>query len=90
MNWCYKDYTNGAAPTPTPQPEPSYDTYTVMAGDTLSGIAQKFGTTYQELAAINGIADPNVIHVGKLSSSKEKQQAQHKAVTPTQYKRAIH
>ena len=70
MNWCYKDYTNGAAPTPTPQPEPSYDTYTVMAGDTLSGIAQKFGTTYQELAAINGIADPNVIHVGQIIKLK--------------------
>ncbi len=70
MNWCYKDYTNGAVPTPTPQPEPSYDTYTVMAGDTLSGIAQKFGTTYQELAAINGIADPNVIHVGQIIKLK--------------------
>ena len=70
MNWCYKDYTNGAAPTPTPQPEPSYDTYTVMAGDTLSGIAAKFGTTYQELAAINGIADPNVIHVGQIIKLK--------------------
>lgn len=70
MNWCYKDYTNGAAPTPTPQPEPSYDTYTVMAGDTLSGIAQKFGTTYQELAAINGIADPNVIHIGQIIKLK--------------------
>ena len=70
MNWCYKDYTNGAASTPTPQPEPSYDTYTVMAGDTLSGIAAKFGTTYQELAAINGIADPNVIHVGQIIKLK--------------------
>ena len=68
MNWCYKDYTNGTAPTPTP--EPSYDTYTVMAGDTLSGIAEKFGTTYQELAAINGIEDPNVIHVGQIIKLK--------------------
>lgn len=70
MNWCYKDYTNGATTTPAPQPEPSYDTYTVMAGDTLSGIAAKFGTTYQELAAINGIADPNVIHVGQIIKLK--------------------
>ena len=74
MNWCYKDYTNGAAPTPTPQPtpqpEPNYDTYTVMAGDTLSGIAEKFGTTYLELAAINGIEDPNVIHVGQIIKLK--------------------
>ena len=71
MNWCYKDYTNGATTTPAPQPEPSYDTYTVMAGDTLSGIAEKFGTTYQELAAINSIEDPNVIHVGQIIKLKD-------------------
>ena len=70
MNWCYKDYTNGAAFIPTPKPEPSYDTYTVMAGDTLSDIAAKFGTTYQELAAINGIEDPNMIHVGQIIKLK--------------------
>ena len=49
--------------TSTPQ---SGDTYTVQAGDTLSGIAAKYGTTYQELAALNGIADPNIIHVGQV------------------------
>ncbi len=47
----------------TPQGE---NTYTVQAGDTLSGIAAKYGTTYQELAALNGISDPNVIHVGQV------------------------
>lgn len=70
MNWCYKDYTNGIEPTPQPTPESNYDIYTVMAGDTLSGIAEKFGTTYQELAAINGIEDPNVIHVGQIVKLK--------------------
>lgn len=39
--------------------------YTVQAGDTLSSIAQKFGTTYQELARKNNIANPNVIYVGQ-------------------------
>ena len=34
-------------------------------GDTLSGIAAKFGTTYQHLAEINGIADPNKIYAGQ-------------------------
>ena len=70
MNWCYKDYTNGSAFIPTPKPKPSYDTYAVMAGDTLSDIAAKFGTTYQELAAINGIEDPNMIHVGQIIKLK--------------------
>ena len=39
--------------------------YTVKAGDTLSGIAAKYGTTYQKLASYNGIANPNVINVGQ-------------------------
>lgn len=41
-------------------------TYTVKSGDTLSGIAQKYGTTYQELAAKNGISDPNKIYPGQV------------------------
>ena len=40
-------------------------TYTVKAGDTLSGIAAKYGTSYQVLAQINGIANPNVIYAGQ-------------------------
>ena len=43
----------------------SANVYVVQYGDTLSGIAAKFGTTYQHLAEINGIADPNVIYVGQ-------------------------
>lgn len=41
-------------------------TYTVKAGDTLSGIASMYGTTYQHLAQINGISNPNIIHVGQV------------------------
>ena len=40
--------------------------YTVVQGDTLSGIAKRFGTTYQELAKINGISNPNVINIGQI------------------------
>lgn len=39
--------------------------YTVVAGDTLSKIAAKYGTTYQALAAYNGIANPNLIRAGQ-------------------------
>lgn len=39
--------------------------YTVKSGDTLSGIAAKYGTTYQKLAEYNGISNPNVISVGQ-------------------------
>lgn len=41
-------------------------TYTVKAGDTLSGIANKYGTTYQVLASYNSISNPNKIIVGQV------------------------
>lgn len=41
-------------------------TYTVKSGDTLSGIASKFGTTYQKIAADNGISNPNIIYPGQV------------------------
>jgi len=43
---------------------------TVVRGDTLSGIAGKFGTSYQALAAINGIANPNLIYTGQVLKVK--------------------
>lgn len=39
--------------------------YTVRSGDTLSGIAAKYGTTYQKIAQMNGIANPNKIYAGQ-------------------------
>ena len=39
--------------------------YIVKKGDTLSGIASKYGTTYQALASYNGISNPNLIGVGQ-------------------------
>ena len=39
--------------------------YTVQSGDTLSGIASKHGTSYQKVAQLNGISNPNVIYVGQ-------------------------
>lgn len=45
--------------------DPGYTEYTVVKGDTLSGIAAKYGTTYQALAAYNGISNPNIINVGQ-------------------------
>lgn len=39
--------------------------YTVKKGDTLYQIAAKYGTTYQAIAAYNGIKNPNVIRVGQ-------------------------
>ena len=44
----------------------SSSTYRVVAGDSLSSIAARFGTTYQNLAALNGIANANLIEVGQV------------------------
>ncbi len=42
--------------------------YTVQYGDNLSSIAAKLGTTYQTLAALNGLANPNLIYPGQTLS----------------------
>lgn len=49
-------------------------TYTVQAGDTLSGIARKFygdAGKYPGLAAANGIKNPNLIHPGQVLTIPE-------------------
>ena len=51
---------------PAPSNNNEGTTYTVKSGDTLSGIAAKYGTTYQKIAADNGIANPNIIHPGQV------------------------
>lgn len=49
-----------------PVAQPQARTYTVKSGDTLSKIASQYGTTYQHLAQINGIANPNMIRAGQV------------------------
>jgi rare lipoprotein A len=39
--------------------------YVVQRGDTLSELALQWGTTVEDLAAANGIADPDVIYTGQ-------------------------
>ncbi len=40
--------------------------YKVLMGDTLSGIANKFNTTVEELVKLNGIKDANLIYVNQI------------------------
>lgn len=40
--------------------------HAVVAGDTLGKIAARYGTTVANLAAINGISNPNMIRVGQV------------------------
>lgn len=51
-----------AAATTSASPQ----SYTVVKGDTLSGIAQRYNTSWQTLQAINGLADPNKIYPGQV------------------------
>lgn len=78
-------FTDKIAPSPAPyekdEKEPA-GTYTVKAGDTLSGIAAKFGTTYHALARINGIADPNLIYVGQVLKVTETKKEEPKQEEP--------
>lgn len=39
--------------------------YTVRAGDNLSAIASRYGTSYQSIASLNGLANPNLIYAGQ-------------------------
>ena len=66
-SWSLANLTvDGSAPTPAPPPPPSGGgTYTVRSGDTLSGIAAKFGTTVAVLVALNAISNPNLIYAGQ-------------------------
>ena len=38
--------------------------YTIRSGDTLSGIAARFGTSVSKLQSLNGISNPNKIYAG--------------------------
>ena len=53
--------TTAAAPAPAKKET----VYIVQAGDTLSGIAAKYGKNYMDIAKKNNIANPNVIYPGQ-------------------------
>ncbi|MFX3714241.1 LysM peptidoglycan-binding domain-containing protein, partial [Streptococcus suis] len=52
-----------ATVVPDKQPEAIH---IVQHGETLSSIAAKLGTDYQTLAALNGLANPNLIYPGQV------------------------
>lgn len=59
--------TPEATPVPTEPPEePGVSTYTVQPGDTLYSLAARFGTTAEEIAALNGISLNAMLYVGQV------------------------
>ena len=50
-------------------PPPAPRTYTVVSGDTLWAIAERFygdGNKYQQIADASGISNPDLIHPGQV------------------------
>ena len=60
----------GGASAPAPAPDPvqptGTTTHTVQRGESLAVIAALYNTTYIELARMNDIADPDILHVGQV------------------------
>jgi nucleoid-associated protein YgaU len=56
-------------PAPEPPPPPAPRTYTVVSGDTLWAISERFygdGSQYQRIADASGISNPDLIHPGQV------------------------
>lgn len=65
-SWINKSDVEIISVSSAPAQAPAVGTYTVQSGDTLSSIAAKFGTSYQTLASLNGISNPNLIYAGQV------------------------
>ena len=64
MSWINKsDVEILQATAPVQSNNSSY--YTVRYGDTLGGIAYRYGTTWQNLQALNGLSNPNWVYPGQ-------------------------
>lgn len=57
-----KNTPTNSEPQPTPEPKKEY--YKIQKGDTLSGIAKRYGTTVNQLVKWNNIKNPNLIYAG--------------------------
>ncbi len=54
-----------SAPAPAPAPAPSATSYTVVRGDTISGIAARFGLRTAVVLSANGLSSSSIIYPGQ-------------------------
>lgn len=73
--------TNNNSQNTNNQNKTTTTNYTVVYGDTLSGIANKYNTTTTELAKINNIYNVNVIYVGQVIKVKSTKTLETKSYT---------
>lgn len=69
--------SSGNRPRPVESPKVTPQSYTIKAGDTLSGICRKFygnANLYPKLAAANNIKNPNLIYTGNTIKIPDKSQ----------------
>jgi LysM repeat protein len=64
------DYTGQPTPDPAhyeagPESGSTLGTHTIAAGDTLGLLAERYGTTVEELMSLNGLTNPDLIQVGQ-------------------------
>jgi nucleoid-associated protein YgaU len=76
--WSTNTETDASPPPPSPEPDaaaveaepaPAPRTYTVVSGDTLWAISERFygdGNKYQVIADASGISNPDLIQPGQL------------------------
>lgn len=58
--------SQSATPTPTPTQSANPSTYRVVSGDTLSGIARRFGVSVSSIQQLNNMGSSTTIRVGQV------------------------
>ncbi|EOS8057856.1 LysM peptidoglycan-binding domain-containing protein [Enterococcus hirae] len=73
LSWIDKSSVELLPDSTTVAEQPSVaQTHVVQYGEALSSIATKYGTTYQALASLNGLSNPNMIYAGQVLKVNEK------------------
>lgn len=73
LSWIDKSNVELLPDSTTVAEQPSVvQTHVVQYGENLSSIATKYRTTYQALASLNGLSNPNMIYAGQVLKVNEK------------------